>query len=176
MLCTTLRADLTRGLMDCLCKALGISTVQVYSDALVEKNLGLAPGHTEQQRCVRMRACACVCVRACVLVLEYVGVDEGGRDACWLVDRWMEIPSSSSSSSSSLGREEVDRAAAAADQRPHPHTINPHSKQRCRLLHLYRMGLASENSKSTKTYKNHSKRTARARVSWCGWVRVFFHR
>ena len=66
MLCTTLRADLTRGLMDCLCKALGISTVQVYSDALVEKNLGLAPGHTEQQRCVRMRACACVCVRACV--------------------------------------------------------------------------------------------------------------
>ena len=95
MLCTTLRADLTRGLMDCLCKALGITNVQVYSDALVEKNLGLAPGHTEQQRCVRMRAC--VCVRACVLVLVYVGVDEGGRDACWLVDRWMEIPSSSSS-------------------------------------------------------------------------------
>ena len=57
MLCTTLRADLTRGLMDCLCKALGITNVQVYSDALVEKNLGLAPGHTEQQRCVRMRAC-----------------------------------------------------------------------------------------------------------------------
>lgn len=65
MLCTTLRADLTRGLMDCLCKALGISTEQVYSDALVEKNLGLAPGHTEQQRCVRMRACVRARISVC---------------------------------------------------------------------------------------------------------------
>ena len=38
--------------------------------------------------------------------------------------------------------------------------MHRHSTERCRALHLYRMGLNSDKLKTTKTYNTHGKRTS----------------
>ena len=64
-----MRADLTRGLLAHMSSALGAT---IYMEGLQEKNLGLVPGYSEAQRCVRACVCVCVCMCVCVCVSVYV--------------------------------------------------------------------------------------------------------